>query len=182
MYSALKHRGERLYVLARRGVEVERPARPVAIHDLRLLALDGSRLEFEVYCGKGTYVRTLGEDIARALGTVGHLTGLRRTRFGPFDGRPLVALATLETLASQGQEPVLDAMLLPCDAALGGYPAVTVAADEALRFRHGQGIPAVAPAGARLRIYGPDGTLLGLGQASADGHGISPVRLLTEAA
>lgn len=182
MYSALKHRGERLYVLARRGVEVERPARPVAIHDLRLLELGDSRLEFEVYCGKGTYVRTLGEDIARALGTVGHLTGLRRTRFGPFDGRPLVTLAVLETLASQGREPGLDALLLPCDAALGGYPAVAVAADQALRFRHGQGIPVAAPAGVRVRIYGPDGTLLGLGQAAADGRRIAPVRLLTDAA
>lgn len=182
MYSALKHHGERLYVLARRGVEVERPARPVMIHELRLLALGGHQIEFEVYCGKGTYVRTLGEDLARALGTVGHLAGLRRTRFGPFDGQPLVTLATLESRAVQEGEPGLDALLLPCDAALGGYPAVTLAVDVALRFRHGQGIPAVAPPGARVRIYGPDGLLLGLGQASADGRGVVPVRLLTDAA
>jgi len=182
MYSALKHQGERLYVLARRGVEVERPARPIVIRELRLLALDGQQLEFEVYCGKGTYVRTLGEDLARALGTVGHLAGLRRTRFGPFDGRPLVTLATLESLASTGQESVLDELLLPCDAALGGYPAVTVSAEQSLRLRHGQGVESAAPAGMRVRVYGPDGALLGLGEASADGCRVVPVRLMTEAA
>ena len=181
MYSALKHHGERLYALARRGVEVERPARPVVIHALRLVAVTDGRLDFEVHCGKGTYVRTLGEDLARALGTVGHLSALRRTRFGPFDGRPLVPLADLESAADGGDE-ALDALLVPVDAALGGDPPVSVGAEAAVRIRHGQAVAVAAPAGRRVRIYGPDGVLLGLGQASADGATVAPVRLLTDAA
>lgn len=181
MYSALKHQGERLYALARRGVEVERPERPVAIHALRLVGLGEGSLEFEVHCGKGTYVRTLGEDLARALGTVGHLAALRRTRLGPFDGRPLVSITDLEAVADGG-DSALDALLLPLDAALGGYPPVSVDAAGALHIRHGQAVPAAAPAGRRVRIYGPEGVLLGIGEASADGGTVAPVRLLTGAA
>jgi len=84
MYSALKHRGERLYTLARQGITVEREARPVTIHKLELHDLGETRLALEVHCSKGTYVRTLVEDIARALGTVGHVSGLRRTGVAVF--------------------------------------------------------------------------------------------------
>jgi tRNA pseudouridine55 synthase len=182
MYSALKHQGQRLYALARRGVEVERQARLVVIHRLELLSLGDGTLEFEVHCGKGTYVRTLGEDLARALGTVGHLAALRRTRLGPFDGQPLLTVAALESRVAEGGETALDAVLLPSDAALSGYPAVTLGDDDARRIRHGQAVGAAVPPGARVRIYGPDQSFLGLGLGGADGCRVAPVRLLTDAA
>ncbi|HUO79674.1 MAG TPA: tRNA pseudouridine(55) synthase TruB [Steroidobacteraceae bacterium] len=181
MYSALKRDGEPLYALARRGVEVERSARPVRIERLLLLGLRPAELDFEVTCSKGTYVRTLGEDIARALGSVGHLTALRRTSFGgAFAGATPHALAELEALA--GETAALDALLLPTDAALAGLPAVTLGAGEASRFRHGQPVAALAGPGARVRLYAPGGAFLGLGESDAAGLLVRPLRMMTEAA
>ena len=116
MYSALKHQGERLYRLARQGIEVERPPRRVTIHRLDLLQFGPDWLDFEVVCSKGTYVRSLAEDFARASGTVGHVASLRRTELGPFRNP---VLRTLEDIEQAAEHPeALDAMLLPADAAL----------------------------------------------------------------
>ena len=179
MYSALKRDGEALYALARRGVVVERAPRPVRIEALRLVGLAPGALEIEVTCSKGTYVRTLGEDIARALGTVGHLAALRRTAVGGALARHAVhPLAALEGLA--GDERALDALLLPVDAALADVPALHLGAGAAARFRHGQTVAAAAPAAARVRLYGPDGTFLGLGEADVAGAAVRPLRLMSE--
>ncbi|MGH8203560.1 MAG: tRNA pseudouridine(55) synthase TruB, partial [Steroidobacteraceae bacterium] len=122
MYSALKHEGERLYRLARQGVEVERQPRPVRIHRLDLLDAGPGWLDFVVACSKGTYVRSLAEDIARACGSVGHVALLRRTALGPFTGARMHTLEEIER--SIGAGSALESMLLPVDGALPGLPAV----------------------------------------------------------
>jgi tRNA pseudouridine55 synthase len=181
MYSALKRDGEALYALARRGLVVERAPRPVRIEAIALVALGADELTFDVTCSKGTYVRTLGEDIAAALGTVGHLAALRRTSVGgALAGRACHPLAALESL--RGAESALDALLLPLDAALGEFSALTLTAAEAAGVRHGQSVAIAAPPAARLRLYGPDGAFLGIGESDAAGAGVRPLRLMSETA
>jgi tRNA pseudouridine55 synthase len=179
MYSALKHEGQRLYTLARQGLEVEREPRAVTVHELELLPSTPETLEFRVRCSKGTYIRTLAEDLARALGTVGHLLALRRIRLGPFDGLPMYTLAGLESLAAAGGEAALDALLLGPDRALVAYPAVAVDVAGERGIRQGQRVAAVGPSGRLVRIYGPDQRFLGLGETSADGARLAPVRLFS---
>jgi tRNA pseudouridine55 synthase len=186
MYSALKHGGAALYVLARRGLTVERAPRRIRILHLALLGLEAERLAFEVTCSKGTYVRTLGEDIAAALGTCGHLADLRRTEVGVFAGRTLHALEELERLRSD--ERALDALLLPVDAPLGRLPSVRLAPDEAAGFRHGQsvapatGIPAGLSPGTQLRVYAAAGGFIGLGILGRAAAVIEPLRLMSPSA
>lgn len=180
MYSALKHGGERLYRLARRGVEVERPPRQVTIHGLELLGIDGSRLRFQVRCSKGTYVRTLAEDIARALGTVGHVASLRRLALGPFEAPRLHGLAEVE--AAAGSREALDALLLPPDAALVAMPAVHLGVAEQALVLQGQAVFAPGPGGARVRMYGPGGRFLGVGRMTAEGRCLAPERIMVDLA
>lgn len=104
MYSALKHEGQRLYRLARQGVEVERPPRTVTIHALELLDFEPGLVELDVHCSKGTYIRTLAEDLGKALGTGAHVQALRRTGLGPFDAERTVTMERLEELAAAGAE------------------------------------------------------------------------------
>jgi len=177
MYSALKRDGEPLYALARRGVVIERAPRPVRILHLTLESLGEGALEFTVGCSKGTYIRVLGEDIAAALGTCGHLASLRRTEVGVFAGQPLYALGALDLLARDAA--ALDAVLLPVDAALPGYPACVLEASQAEAIRRGQAVDYGAPPGARLRLYGRGGRFIGLGQADAAGRRVLPTRLMS---
>jgi tRNA pseudouridine55 synthase len=177
MYSALKRDGEPLYALARRGASVERPPRRIAIHRLVLLALAKESLELEVSCSKGTYIRTLGEDIAQALGTCGHLAALRRTAVGSFTGRPSATLGELAAL--DGRLAALDAHLLPVDAALGELPRTALDASATALLRHGQAVRFEAePAGTRIRAYDAAGTFLGLGVVAPDGGALVPLRLM----
>ncbi len=177
MHSALKHGGEALYRLARRGVVVERAPRPIRIWSIELVDLGADWLTFDVRCSKGTYVRTLGEDIAIALGTVGHLSALRRTAVGgALAGHPA---HTFEALAARsGDEPALDALLLPVDAALAGLPALTLDAPGVGALLHGRPVAAAVAAGAAVRLYAADGRFLGLGEGDASGEHVRPTRLL----
>lgn len=178
MYSALKHDGRRLYRLARAGIEVERPARPVRIDRLACAGTGPDWIEFEVGCSKGTYVRSLAEDIARALGTVGHVASLRRMGLGPFkDARTW----TLEEIEGAAEDPVrLDAMLLPVDEALPGLPAVQLGDAEQAWILQGRPVAAVGPGASRVRIYGVDGRFLGVGRMSAEGARLAPERIMVE--
>jgi tRNA pseudouridine55 synthase len=180
MYSALKRDGRPLYELAREGIEVPREPRRIVVYRLVLLDLATDALEFEVHCSKGTYVRTLGEDLARALGTCGHLAALRRTAVAAFDGQPTYALADLEALA--GDESALDARLLPVDAALQGWRVVRLDVAGEEDFRHGRSAACTATVAGEARVYGPTGTLLGLGTVSGTLQHVAPDRLLTAAA
>lgn len=178
MYSALKHQGRPLYELARRGEEVERPPRPVTIHRLQLLDMQQDALDFEVVCSKGTYVRVLGEEIAKALGTEGHLVGLRRLWVEPFDPAAMVTLETIESWAAgQPQEGQRPSWLLPADAALASLPRIDL--DE-LQGRHlcqGRTV-AVGPGrpSGLSRAYDAFGHFLGLVEP-APGDAVRVVRL-----
>ncbi|HET6726196.1 MAG TPA: tRNA pseudouridine(55) synthase TruB [Gammaproteobacteria bacterium] len=177
MYSALKHEGRRLYELAREGKEVERKPREIEIYDLRLLEMEGDMLEYDVHCSKGAYVRTLSEDIARALGTVGHVAALRRYKVGAFDEADAVTLAELEE-AAEGGMAALDAKLAPIDGALTHWPAVDLNADSAYYLTRGQAVfVAGAPGDAWLRLYGPEKRFLGIGAVDSTGK-VAPKRLI----
>ena len=178
MYSALKHQGERLYRLARKGIEVERPPRCVTIHRLDLLQSGPDWLEFAVVCSKGTYVRSLAEDIARACGTVGHVASLRRMELGPFRNP---AMQTLEEIERSIERPeVLGAWLIPADAALPGLPAVQLGFTEQALVLQGQAIPLAGPEAARVRMYGENGLFLGVGRMSAEGQRLAPERIMID--
>ncbi|MCW8943342.1 MAG: tRNA pseudouridine(55) synthase TruB [Sedimenticola sp.] len=177
MYSALKHQGERLYKLAREGVEVEREPRKVTIHEIKLLGTELPEFELEVHCSKGTYIRTLAEDIGEALGCGAHVIGLRRTQVGPFSGEAMVDMATLERIAESGKD-ALDALLLPVDSALIDWPEVRLSSDAA--FYLGQGQPVIvpkAPTEGRVRIYDHLDKFLGVGEILDDGR-VAPKRMI----
>lgn len=187
MYSALKVGGERLYALARAGLEVERAARTVEILALsaRFVAGDAAQapvVEFTVHCSKGTYVRTLGEDLARALGTVGHLCALERVWVAPFRDAPMHTLAALEGLA--GDEAALDRLLLPPARALPDWPVVPVDAAAERDLRHGRSIGSpLAPAAQERRVLlVHNEVLVALGSQAPGAAQIAPFRLLTPAA
>ncbi|HXZ93260.1 MAG TPA: tRNA pseudouridine(55) synthase TruB [Burkholderiales bacterium] len=173
MYSALKHGGRPLYELAREGRSIEREAREVEIHTLELLARDGTDLELHVRCSKGTYVRTLAEDIGAALGVGAHLAGLRRTSAGGLDVRQASTLEALERL----DEAERDARLLPLEALLADLPRLELDAQQAGRFCNGQRIR--VPDGGRglCGVFGPQRRVLGLGDLAAGGE-LRPLRLI----
>jgi len=180
MYSALKHEGERLYRLARKGVEVERAPRHIVIHRLELLGMDGMQLRFEVRCSKGTYIRTLAEDLARALGTVGHVVRLRRLALGPFVSPRMHGLAEVEEAA--GSPQALDDMLLAPDAALAALPDVRLGVAEQACFLQGQAVSVAGPPGAKVRVYDSDGRFLGVGQVTPEGRRLAPDRIMIDLA
>ncbi len=176
MYSALKHKGERLYDLARKGVSVERAPRPVTIHELRLVALHDDRMELELRCSKGTYVRTLVEDIAEALGTLAHVIALRRTAVAGYteEADRLVTLAELEAAPEPAQ------LLLAPDTALRDCPALSLTRDLAYFLRHGRPVMVPrAPAEGWIRLYDEAERFLGVGEMIEDGR-IAPRRLLSQ--
>jgi tRNA pseudouridine55 synthase len=178
MYSALKRDGQPLYKLARAGVEVEREAREIELFDLRLLASAADTLEFETLCSKGTYIRVLAEDIAKALGTVGHVTLLRRVHVEPFESEPMETLESVIQAREQGGWP----KVLPADWPLAHLPKVLLTAAQAARLMQGQ---AVSEAGAsvgaaeRVRLYDEAGRFLGIG-ATDDFGVVRPRRLFAQ--
>lgn len=178
MYSALKHQGQRLYRLARAGREVERVARQIWIHELVVEQFDASRPVLRVRCSKGTYVRTLAEDIARQAGTVAHVAELRRLAVTPFRESAMHTLEELETEASSPAGAQLDALLLPVDAAIEAWPALELTARQERGLLCGQPVPGDASAGCGpLRLYGHQGRFLGVGERLADGQ-VVPRRLM----
>jgi tRNA pseudouridine55 synthase len=180
MYSALKHEGQRLYQLARKGIEVERPARRIILHRMDLLAIEDHRLQFEIECSKGTYIRTLAEDFARACGTAGHVVSLRRLSLGPFTQPVMHDLASLELAATH--QDALDALLLPVDAALPGMPAVRLGTAEQACVLQGQPVFVTGPGSARVRMYGVGGLFLGTGRMTAEGGRLAPERIMVDIA
>ena len=175
MFSALKHEGRALYEYARRGIEVEREARPVTLHALTVIDFHDSTLVLDVQCSKGTYVRTLAEDIGAALGCGAHLAALRRTGSGALDVRNAV---TLDALAGMSA-PERDATLLPPDVLLADWPEWLLSADEAARFLTGLRRRVVAPDAPRVRVYGPERRVLGAAHITAGE--LIPDRLLSPA-
>jgi tRNA pseudouridine55 synthase len=203
MYSALKHQGQPLYAIARAGGDVARAPRAVVIHALDLVEWDNPRLTFSVSCSKGTYVRTLAEQIAERLGTVAHLIALRRTAVGPFTLGSSVTLAALEATES----PQRLQYLRPVDTLVESLPAVMLCTSDALALLQGRALQpcpaasAAMPAGGDppvlVRLYGPsrlpglrgaagsDRAFLGVGAVESGPDGaarVRPMRLIAHAA
>ncbi|MES9903091.1 MAG: tRNA pseudouridine(55) synthase TruB [Sedimenticola sp.] len=177
MYSALKHKGERLYKLAREGKVVEREPRTVTIHSLTLLGYSQPEFELDVHCSKGTYVRTLAEDIGEVLGCGAHVVGLRRTAVGPFDGSGMVNMATIETHREETGGS-LDELLLPADSALAGWPAVHLNNDSTYYLKMGQAVMVPkAPTSGLVRLYDDKEVFIGVGEIEDDGK-VAPRRLI----
>lgn len=140
-FSAIKVDGERAYARARAGEVVEMKPRPVTIHEIRLVSRpDPDHAELEILCSKGTYVRSLARDLALALGSLGHVSALRRTRHGPFREAAAIPLDKLLALGHIAPAPGLGAHLLPLETALDDIPAQAVSAEDAARLRKGQGV------------------------------------------
>jgi tRNA pseudouridine55 synthase len=181
MYSALKHKGQPLYKLARAGQEVERAARPVTIHELELLAFrEGEHPEVDVRigCSKGTYVRTLAEDLGQALGCGAHVSALHRTRSGPFTEADMVSMTTLEALKQQEAVGEMDGLLLPLDSALGALPIVELSESGGFYIRQGQPVMVPnLPCSGMVRVELESGEFLGIGEILDDGR-VAPRRLV----
>mgnify|MGYP006197173141 FL=1 len=188
MHSALKKDGKPLYEYARDGQTVEREARQVVIHDLDLLDMqldgDAPSLQLRVRCSKGTYIRTLGEDIGEALGCGGHLTMLRRTATGPFDATQCI---TLDALASETEDQRL-AHLAPVQVLLEGHVPVTLDADNAGRYLSGVRRRGEWPDQNQVVVFGPAPTTstntsnplaVLLGSGHTEGGELIPGRLLS---
>jgi tRNA pseudouridine55 synthase len=170
MYSALKSQGRPLYELAREGKTVSRRPRRIRVSRLELIGFQPPDLILDVRCSKGTYVRTLGEDIALALGTVGHLAALRRTASGAFRVEDACTLEDIPDLSAQRRERCV----LGLPGLLRGLPRADLREDEEVRFRNGQTLPYTGSAGL-LGVFGTAGHVIGLGRV--DAGGLHPVRL-----
>jgi tRNA pseudouridine55 synthase len=175
MYSALKHNGQALYRLARRGVQVERRARSVTVRRLWMIAWDRCEPTVGVECGKGLYVRTLAEDIGNALGCGAHLGALRRTRVGSFEVSDAIGLERLQELSMVQRRDCL----LPVDALLQSLPRVDLDLQACEQLGQGRQIACGATSAQRARVYGPQGRLLGV--ATVDHGMLIARRLLSQA-
>ncbi|MFM8768748.1 MAG: tRNA pseudouridine(55) synthase TruB, partial [Rubrivivax sp.] len=174
MHSALKHEGRPLYSYARAGVEVARAARAVRIDRLQRVDFSGEQLVIDVDCSKGTYVRTLAEDIGEALGCGAHLSALRRTGSGAFNVDQAITLDALAAL----DEPAREALLLPVDALVQTWPEVRLPDDEAGRFLSGLRRRVALSDQPSVRVYGPQPGAF-LGSAHVTGGELIADRLLS---
>lgn len=179
MYSALKKDGKRLYEIAREGGEVEREARSIRIFSLTLEQLDETEFRLDVRCSKGAYIRTLVEDIAKALGTLAHVIDLRRLGVGPFEKRPMYTLEELEAIRDEGGHAALDERLLPVDSPVADWPLLRLDPDSAFYVSRGQAVLVPqAPTEGEVRLYAEEGGFLGIGEVADDGR-IAPKRLVS---
>jgi len=178
MYSALKRDGQPLYKLARAGEVVEREARSVTIGRLELLECEGTRARLTVGCSKGTYIRTLVEDIGEALGCGAYVAELRRTQAGPFALAQTVTLEELEQAHAEGGNEALDRFLMHSDSGLQDWPLVCLSEHSAFYWLHGQAVRAPdAPQFGMVRVQDHNARFIGIGEVSEDGR-IAPRRLI----
>ena len=173
MHSALKKDGKPLYEYAREGIEIERPPRDVVIHRLSLIATAPDRLEMEAAVSKGTYIRTLGEDIGESLGCGAHLRSLRRTSTGSFDVTRCITLEALEALSEEERL----AQLLPAEALVAGHARVTLGTEDAARFLSGLRRRGAWADAAEVAVFGEEPSAF-LGTAHVTANELIPGRLL----
>jgi tRNA pseudouridine55 synthase len=182
MYSAIKHEGQPLYKLARQGIEVERKPRAVTIHEIDFQGLDGDVVAFEVACSKGTYVRTLVEDLGNELGCGGHVIGLHRVSAGPYPAERMISLEQLGEIKDKGGFEAIDEQLLPLYTVVADWPRVALAESAAFYLRQGQ--PVMTPERPRegwVGLYEADSDrFLGVGEVLEDGR-VAPRRLIANA-
>ena len=179
MFSALKYKGQPLYKLARQGIEVEREARCITIFSNELIKFEGDELELELHCSKGTYIRTIAEDLGAALGVGAHVVALHRRAAGPFNESDMV---TLEFLQQELEKGSLDKFLRPIASTVGQWPEVVLSDATAFYLRQGQPVQvANAPTQGWVRLSensnSEDNLFLGVGEVLDDGR-IAPRRLV----
>lgn len=184
MFSALKYQGQPLYRYARQGITVPREARPITIFRFELLKFNGATADFIVHCSKGTYIRTLIDDLGEALGCGAHVGALHRTQVGPFTAEQMVTPAQLDALAEQCHAAVdfaaMDALLLPLDAGIVNMPKLQLTEQEQHRLQHGQNCSVTVADIAAVKLHGADDSFFGVGQVE---QGVlSSRRLLNTAA
>ncbi len=188
MYSALKHNGEPLYKLARQGITVERPARRITIHRLELLDFEGDEVVLEVDCTKGTYIRTLAEDIGIVLGCLGHVAELHRVKAGPYTEHQSYTLEQMEEARDGGGHEALDQLLMPLDTSVSDWPQIKLGVNSSFYIMQGQAVQVPqAPSEGNVRIYGQEASetgeevyrFLGIGEIDDDGR-VAPKRLIQQ--
>lgn len=177
MFSAIKFQGKPLYKLARQGIEIERASRSITIYELNLVSLENDMLTLEVRASKGTYIRTLVDDIGERLGCGAHVVELRRLGVGGYLENQMVPLSLLEHFAKQQDYAEMDACLLPLDTALSGLPTAMLSDSAAYYLMQGQPvrIPDL-PLEGWVRLTLKDGRFLGVGEVLEDGR-VAPRRL-----
>ena len=174
MHSAIKQDGKPLYLYARAGQTRERESRRIAIREIKLLSWCAPDVEFEVRCSKGAYIRVLAEDLASLLGTIAHLTALRRLSVAPFEAARLWSFEALQDMSL----PERRAILLPVDAALGYAPRYDLPASQVSALRQGQTLQVPVGAPGTVRIYSDELGFLGLGELELPGR-LVPLRLIS---
>ncbi|WP_426414720.1 tRNA pseudouridine(55) synthase TruB [Aestuariirhabdus sp. LZHN29] len=182
MYSALKVDGKPLYKLAREGIEIERKARSVVIYELLCNGFSDGEAQLKVLCSKGTYIRSLVQDLGDELGCGAYVKALRRYRAGPFEESQSYSIAALEAILDEGGFDALDALLIPPDTAVIDWPQVIVGETSAYYIGQGQAVMVPkSPASGWVRIYqqadGGERVFLGIGEVDHDGR-IAPRRLI----
>lgn len=178
MYSAIKHNGQPLYKLARQGIEIPRESRQVMIHELILLEAGSDYFSFEVRASKGTYIRTLVEDMGEALGCGAHVNKLRRLSAGPYQPEQMQTLAHLEQLQQTQSKELMDSYLLPVDSSIATWPLLPLS--EAAIYYLKQGQPVIiphAPTDGWVRLSHKNGGFIGVGEILKDGR-VAPRRLV----
>ncbi|CCN46334.1 tRNA pseudouridine synthase B [Vibrio nigripulchritudo MADA3029] len=185
MFSALKYQGRPLYEYAREGIEVPRESRKITVYSIELLRFEGDEVEMEIHCSKGTYIRTITDDLGEMLGCGAHVTYLRRTGVANYPYERMVTLEQLNELLEhandQGLPPkeLLDVLLLPMDTAVEGLPEVNLNAELTHMFQHGQPVQVFgAPIEGTVRMTSGDEKLfIGVGEIDDDGK-VAPKRLV----
>ena len=179
MYSALKHEGQPLYKLARQGISVDRPARAVTIYNLEQLGRTLTSISLKVVCSKGTYIRSLVEDIGVALGCGAHVIELRRLYVQTFENEAMITIPELEQL--DGSSQIFDALLKPMDCALEGWPKLHISSSQVVKIRQGQEIVGTLNypdnPSELIRLYDENGIFIGLGQSLSEGR-IAPKKVI----
>jgi tRNA pseudouridine55 synthase len=180
MFSAIKQNGVPLYALARKGIEVPREPRTIHIREAHCLSTTDDTFTLRIRCSKGTYVRTLVEDIAKALGTVGYVTALRRTQVGPYQEADLVTFEALEAALEAGGFEAVKGFIRPLESALSDWPAIQLTAVATHYMRQGQPIRVPnLPEKGFVRMLTEHKRLLGIGEILEDGR-VAPKRLMCE--
>jgi tRNA pseudouridine55 synthase len=179
MFSALKYQGQPLYKLARQGIEVERKSRRITIYDMQLLGITNESFTLEVKCSKGTYIRTLVEDISHDLGCGGHVSMLRRTNAAGYSLDQALTVEQLVAISEQGQLALGDALLATEDA-LADWPSINASDEMLTALRFGQTIKVEqAFQSANVRLFGPDSEFIGLGEMTEQGT-VAPKRVFVD--
>jgi tRNA pseudouridine55 synthase len=185
MFSALKYQGRPLYEYAREGIEVPRESRKITVYSIELLRYESDEVEMEVHCSKGTYIRTIVDDLGEMLGCGAHVTYLRRTAVAQYPGERMVTLDDLEAILEEARQQdvapkvLLDPLLLPMDSAVQSLPEVNLISDLAEMVQKGQAVQVVgAPTNGSVRLTaGDEKRFIGVGEMNDDGK-IAPKRLV----